>query len=68
MQTGKKYGMCLMNESFADLVKRKVVEPQEAYAKAFDKPGLLAMLKKSGIDTSWAPAEPGAPTAAPAPA
>jgi len=33
-----------------------------------DKAGLLNMFKKSGIDTSWAPAEPGAPTAAPAPA
>src|SRR5258706_2188292 len=64
MQTGKKYGMCLMNESFADLVKKKIVEPQEAYAKAFDKPGLVNMLKKSGIDTSWAPAEPGTPAAA----
>ena len=64
MQTGKKYGMCLMNESFADLVKKKIVEPQEAYAKAFDKPGLVNMLKKAGIDTSWAPAEPGAPAAA----
>jgi twitching motility protein PilT len=64
MQTGKKYGMCLMNESFADLVKKKVVDPQEAYANAFDKPGLLSMFKKSGIDTSWAPAEPGAPVAA----
>jgi twitching motility protein PilT len=68
MQTGKKYGMCLMNESFADLVKKKVVDPQEAYAKAMDKTGLLNMFKKGGIDTSWAPAEPGAPTAAPAPA
>ena len=37
MQTGKRYGMCLMNESFLDLVKRKIVEPQEAYAKAIDK-------------------------------
>jgi hypothetical protein len=53
-----------MNESFADLVKRKVVDPQEAYAKAFDKTGLISMLKKNGIDTSWAPAEPGAPAAA----
>ena len=64
MQTGKKYGMCLMNESFTDLVKRKVVDPQEAYAKAFDKPGLINMFKKGGIDTSWAPAEPGAPAPA----
>jgi twitching motility protein PilT len=61
MQTGKKYGMCLMNEGFVDLVKRKVIDPQEAYAKAVDKPNLLSMLKKIPVDTSWAPAEPGAP-------
>ena len=59
----RSYGMCLMNESFLDLVKRKVVEPQEAYAKAIDKPGLLNMFKKNNIDTSWAPA--GARRAAP---
>jgi twitching motility protein PilT len=64
MQTGKKYGMCLMNDSFLDLVKRKVVEPQEAYAKAVDKASLLAQFKKNNIDTSWAPAEPGVPAAA----
>jgi twitching motility protein PilT len=64
MQTGKKYGMCLMNESFTDLVKRKVVEPQEAYAKAVDKTGLLAQLKKIGVDTSWAPSEVGIPAGA----
>jgi twitching motility protein PilT len=64
MQTGKKYGMCLMNDSFLDLVKRKVVEPQEAYAKAMDKASLLAQFKKNNIDTSWAPAEPGVPATA----
>ncbi len=68
MQTGRKYGMCLMNESFTDLVKRKVIDPQEAYAKAMDKSGLLGMLKRNGVDTSWAPAEPGPAAAAPAPA
>jgi twitching motility protein PilT len=66
MQTGKKYGMCLMAESFTELVRKKIVEPQEAYAKAMDKSGLLNMLKRHNIDTSWAPAEAGAP-AAPAP-
>jgi twitching motility protein PilT len=64
MQTGKKYGMCLMNDSFLDLVKRKVVEPQEAYAKAVDKSSLLAQFKKNNLDTSWAPAEPSVPAAA----
>jgi twitching motility protein PilT len=53
IQTSKKLGMCMMNDSFLDLVKRKVVEPQEAYAKAVDKAGLLAMFKANGIDTSW---------------
>jgi twitching motility protein PilT len=67
MQTGKKYGMCLMNDSFLDLVKRKVVDPQEAYAKAMDKANLLAQFKKNNIDTSWAPAEPGIPVAAATP-
>jgi hypothetical protein len=51
-----------MNDSFLDLAKRKLVEPQEAYAKAVDKPGLLNQLKKNNIDTSWAQVEaaPGA--------
>jgi twitching motility protein PilT len=66
MQTGKKYGMCLMNESFTDLVKKKVIEPQEGYAKTVDKAGLLAMFKKAGIDTSWAPTEASPAGAGPA--
>jgi twitching motility protein PilT len=57
IQTGKKYGMTLMTDSLADLVKKKLVEPQEAYAKALDKPALLNSLKKNGIDTSWAVGE-----------
>jgi twitching motility protein PilT len=54
MQTGKKYGMTTMTDSLADLVKRKVVAPEEAHAKALDKPALLNALRKHGIDTSWA--------------
>ena len=61
MQTGKRYGMCLMNESFLDLVKRKVIEPQEAYAKAIDKTNLLSNFRKNNIDVSWAPQDPSAP-------
>jgi twitching motility protein PilT len=61
MQTSKKQGMCLMNESLTDLVKRKVVEPQEAWAKAVDKAGLLGQFRKNGIDTSWAPTETAVP-------
>ncbi|HLA76114.1 MAG TPA: type IV pilus twitching motility protein PilT [Vicinamibacteria bacterium] len=57
MQTSRKYGMCLLNESFTELVRKRVVDPQEAYAKALDKSGLLNQFRKNGIDTSWAPAE-----------
>jgi twitching motility protein PilT len=57
MQTAKKHGMVLMNDSLGELVRKGLVEPQEAYAKASDKPGLLNQLKKLNIDTSWAQAE-----------
>jgi twitching motility protein PilT len=59
MQTGKKYGMVLMNEALLDLVKKKIVEPQEAYAKAVEKAGLLSMFRGAGVDVSWAPKEAG---------
>ncbi len=57
MQTGKKYGMQQMADAMLDLVKKRLVEPQDAYAKAIDKAGLLSAFKKAAIDTSWAPAE-----------
>jgi twitching motility protein PilT len=44
MQTSKKHGMCLMNDSLADLVRRGLVEPAEALAKAVDRNGLQTML------------------------
>ena len=50
MQTSKKHGMCLMNDTLLDLVRRQIIEPREAYAKATDKPGLLGMLNSIGIE------------------
>jgi twitching motility protein PilT len=67
MQTGRRHGMVLMNDALLDLVRRKVVEPREAWARAADKNGLLASFRKNGIDTAWAPSEappPAAPGAA----
>jgi twitching motility protein PilT len=61
MQSGKKFGMCLMNDSFLDLVKKNLVKPEDAYAKAVDKAGLLAQFKRNGVDTSWAPKDAAAP-------
>jgi len=55
MQSGKKMGMCLMNDSFLDLVKKQLVKPEDAYAKALDKSGLIGLFKRNGVDVSWAP-------------
>ena len=49
MQTSRKQGMSLMNDSLLDLVKRKVIEPREAYAKATDKAGITSMLAANGF-------------------
>lgn len=61
MQSGKRYGMCMMNDSFLDLVKKQLVKPEDAYAKAVDKAGLLAQFKRNNVDTSWAPKDMPAP-------
>jgi twitching motility protein PilT len=55
MQTGRKLGMCLMNDALYDLVKRGIVEPKEAYMKAIDKSNLLIAFRKANIDTSYVP-------------
>jgi twitching motility protein PilT len=55
MQTGRKHGMALMNDSLFDLVRRGLVAPEEAFAKTVDKAGLLSLYKRAGMDVSWAP-------------
>jgi len=49
MQTSKKQGMVTMNDSLFSLVRERVVEPRDAYIKAVDKGGLLALFKGVGI-------------------
>jgi len=49
MQTGKKMGMILLNEALLNLVKTKVVDPDEALSKAVDKTGFAAQLKAAGF-------------------
>ena len=49
MQTGKNVGMQTMNDALLDLVKKKLVEPQEAYAKAIAKAELKQMLERGGF-------------------
>ena len=50
MQVGKAIGMVTLNDALMDLVTKKLVAPEEAYAKAVDKPGFEADLKRVGIN------------------
>ncbi|BDG04847.1 type IV pilus twitching motility protein PilT [Anaeromyxobacter oryzae] len=49
MQTGRGAGMATLNDALLDLVKRKVVEPREAYTKAVSKSELKGVLERAGI-------------------
>jgi twitching motility protein PilT len=49
MQTGRNIGMVTLNDALADLVKRDIVEAEEAYIKAVDKPGFELALKRLNI-------------------
>jgi twitching motility protein PilT len=50
MQVNKAAGMVSLNDALMDLVNKKLVEPAEAYAKAVDKGGFDALLKRAGIN------------------
>lgn len=49
MQTGRGQGMVTLNDALFELVKKQVVEPKEAYAKAPGKVELKAMLDRAGF-------------------
>ena len=49
MQTGKSVGMQTLNDALLDLVKKKLVAPDEAYARAVAKPELKQMLERGGF-------------------
>ena len=53
MQVGKSVGMVTLNDALMDLVAKKLVAPEEAYAKSVDKVGFEALLKRAGIDTKF---------------
>lgn len=45
IQTGKKYGMVLLDDSIMDLYKRGMISAEEAYAKANEKARFKPLLK-----------------------
>jgi twitching motility protein PilT len=49
MQVGRASGMITLNDALMELVTKKFVAPEEAYAKCVDKSGFEAALKRAGI-------------------
>jgi twitching motility protein PilT len=50
MQVGKSLGMIGLNDALMELVAKKQVLAEEAYAKAVDKAGMEMLLKRVGFD------------------
>jgi twitching motility protein PilT len=49
IQSSRAEGMLLLSDALMDLVKRKLVSPAEAYAKAIDKGALRSLFEKNGV-------------------
>ncbi len=49
MQTGRAHGMVTLNDALMELVKRKQVEPREAYLKAIAKADFKSLLERAGV-------------------
>jgi twitching motility protein PilT len=49
MQTGRAQGMVTLNDSLIELVKKKVVEPGEAWQKAVAKSEFKGLLERAGV-------------------
>jgi twitching motility protein PilT len=50
IQTGKKYGMTLLDDSIMELFKRSAISAEEAYAKSNDKARFRPLLRGSPAD------------------
>ena len=59
MQVGKATGMVTLNEALMDLVVKKLVTPEEGYAKSVDKPGFEGAMKRGGVALKGAPGASG---------
>jgi twitching motility protein PilT len=58
MQVGRAIGMVSLNDALMELVTKKLVAPDEAYAKAVDKSAFEALLKRGGFSLPALDAKP----------
>jgi twitching motility protein PilT len=53
MQTGRKYGMTMLNDALLDLLAKGTITAEEAYLRAVEKTGMASALKSRGADLSF---------------
>ena len=53
IEGGRKSGMVPLNDALVGFVQSGAVDVREAYRRATDRAGLLDLLKRQGIDTSF---------------
>ena len=54
IEGGRRHGMVPLNDSLVGFVQSGAVDSREAYRRSSDRPGFLALLKRQGLDTSFA--------------
>jgi twitching motility protein PilT len=54
MESGRKHGMVPLNDALVGIVQSGAVDAREAYRRAADRAGFLALLKRQGVDVSFA--------------
>ena len=53
IDSGRKHGMVALNDALVAFVQSGIVDSREVYRQAADQQGLLALLKRQGVDTSF---------------
>ncbi len=53
IDSGRKLGMVPLNDALGAFVQSGVVDVKDAYRKASDRQGFLAVLRRDGVDTSF---------------
>ena len=56
IQASRAQGMLSQGDALMELVSNQVIDAEEAYAKAVDKAGFEALLKRADVDTKFVPA------------
>ena len=54
LESGRAQGMVPLNDALAGFVQSGVVDVKDAYRQAVDRPAFLAVLRREGVDTSFA--------------